>query len=135
MSDPLARATAEIERLHRVIAAWIDGSHPEDRFDADFLDSIHPDFEYISVSGAASSGRDFAEGLRASHGMNPDFRIGIEAPRLLGVWDGLILAGYVEHQTGAMMAASENRRIASVLFEDGDRLRWRFLQETELPAD
>jgi len=135
MSDPLDRAAAEIERLHEVIAAWIRGDHPQKRFDTDFLDAIHPDFEYVQPDGTASTGRGFADGLRAAHGANPAFRISIEAPRLLGVWDGLILAGYVEHQSGAKMTHPENRRGASVLFEDGDRLRWRFLQETGLPEE
>ncbi|MEM7506816.1 MAG: hypothetical protein AAF415_08715 [Pseudomonadota bacterium] len=133
MSDPAARATDEIIRLHDVIAGWFRGEIPEAEFDQAFAASLAPEFENIQPSGKVLSRADLLDPIRAAHGSNPDFRITIEEPRLLGTWSGLILMGYVEFQQGARQSAGENRRRSTVLFEeDGDRLLWRYLQETGL---
>ncbi len=134
MADLLAAATAEIVRLHDVIEGWFTGRLAVDRFEPDFADALHPPFENIQPSGLVSSRADLLDALRAAHGANPDFRITIEEPRLLAVYPRLILAGYIEAQTGARNSAPENRRRSTVLFETGDRLLWRYLQETALPG-
>jgi hypothetical protein len=134
MADLLAAATAEIVRLRDVIEGWFTGRLAEDRFDPDFADALHPEFENIQPSGLVGSREDLLDSLRAAHGANPDFRITIEEPRLLAVYPGLILAGYIEAQTGARNSPPENRRRSTVLFETGDRLIWRYLQETALPG-
>ena len=133
MSDPFTLARDEIVRLHRVIDGWFRGELPAERFDPEFSDALHADFENIQPSGLVRSKADLLEPIRAAHGANPDFRIEIEAPRLLATWPGLILATYVEFQTGAKNSAADNRRRSTVLFETGDRLVWRYLQETGLP--
>ncbi|MEM1130986.1 MAG: DUF4440 domain-containing protein [Pseudomonadota bacterium] len=130
----LDHATDEIVRLHRFIEGWFQGGIPEDRFDPDFADALHPDFENIQPSGKVLPRSALLDPIRAAKGANPDFRITIEEPRLLGTWPaaGLILATYVEHQTGARNSAPDNRRRSTVLFETGPRLMWRHLQETGL---
>ncbi|MEM7056743.1 MAG: hypothetical protein AAF557_04085 [Pseudomonadota bacterium] len=128
--DPLKQATDEIIRLHRFIDGWFRGETTEDRFQPDFADALHPQFENIQPSGQVLTGADLLDPIRTAHGANPEFRITIEEPRLLGTWPSLILAGYVEHQTGARNSAADNRRRSTALFETGDRLIWRHLQET-----
>lgn len=130
--DAFGAAQNEVVRLHHVIEGWFRGTVPADRFDPDFADALHPDFENIQPSGQVLTRADLLEPIRARHGDNPDFRITIEEPRLLGDWPRLILFGYVEHQTGARASAADNRRRSTVLFEAGPRLIWRHLQETGL---
>ena len=131
--DPFTQARDEIVRLHRVIDGWFRGELDATRLEPDFADALHPEFENIQPSGLVLSKADLLEPIRSAHGANPDFRIDIEEPRLLGTWPGLILATYVEFQTGARNSAAENRRRSTVLFETGPRLIWRHLQETGLP--
>lgn len=128
--NALVQATDEIVRLHQVIDGWFRGDLASDRFDVEFADALHPEFENIQPSGQVLAKADLLDPIRTARGANPDFRITIEEPRLLGIWPGLILAGYVEHQTGARNSAGDNRRRSTVLFETGDRLIWRHLQET-----
>ena len=132
--DPLVAATAEIVRLHDVIQKWFRGEIAAERFDPDFADALHADFENIQPSGIVRTKADLLDPIRAAHGANPEFRITIEEPRLIAVWPGLILAGYIEAQTGARNSVAENRRRSTVLFETGDRLVWRHLHETGLPG-
>ena len=132
--DAFAIAKAEIERLHRVIDARFRGDLAHDRFDPEFADALHPEFENIQPSGDVLKKAELIGPIRAAHGANPDFRIVIEEPRVIATYPGLILATYVEFQTGARNSASENRRRSTVLFETGPRLIWRHLQETGLPG-
>ena len=130
--DPFTLAETEIVRMHDTIAGWFRGDLAEDRFEPDFADVLHAEFENIQPSGEVLSKQDLLGPIRAAHGMNPDFRIEIEEPRLIATWPGLILATYVEFQSGARNSAPENRRRSTVLFETGPRLVWRHLQETGL---
>ena len=132
MTDPFDRAHAEVVRLHAVIDAWFRGDLPTERFQPEFADALHPAFENIQPSGRALTRAELLGPIHDAHGRNPDFRITIEEPRLIGTWPGLILFSYVEAQTGARNSAPDNRRRSSVLFEDGPRLLWRYLQETGL---
>lgn len=130
MHDPVH----EIIRLHDVIAGWFRGELDRTRFEPEFADALHPAFENIQPSGAVLTRDALLEPIRAAHGANMAFRISIEAPRVLQTWPGLILASYVEFQQGARNSQPENRRRSTVLFETGDRLLWRHLQETALPG-
>ena len=130
----LPQIEAEIVDLHDFISGWFRGEIPADRFDTGFAARLHPAFENIQPAGKVFTRAELLEPIRAAHGSNPDFRISIETPRLLGQWPGLVLATYVEFQTGARQSARENRRRSTVLFEiSANRLIWRYLQETGLP--
>ncbi len=129
LTDPIE----EIIRLHDVIAGWFRGEIAADRFGPEFADALHPEFENIQPSGSVLTKADLLDPIRAAHGANPDFRIAIERPRVIGTWPGLVLATYVEYQTGARASAQENRRRSTALFETGPHLLWRHLQETGLP--
>ncbi|MGI9401259.1 MAG: hypothetical protein ACR2O0_08405, partial [Rhizobiaceae bacterium] len=128
-------ALAEVERLHEFLGAWFRGELAQDRFESDFAAVLHPEFENVQPAGVILTRTGLADSIRAGRGANPDFRIMIDSPRLLGSWPGLILFQYVEQQVGARASASENRRLSTVLFEvDGKKLIWRYLTEIGLPA-
>lgn len=134
----LATVAAEITRLHDIIAGWFRGEIAPDRFEPDFAERLHPEFENVQPSGHVLALTDLLEPIRSAHGANPDFRIAIEEPRLLATWpaSATCLASYVEAQSGARNSAPQNRRRATALFEaDGPRLIWRHLHETALPAE
>ena len=129
----LDQVTREVERLHDVISGWFRGEIASDRYDPEFAAALHAEFENIQPSGRVLTRDAIVQGIRDGRGTNPDFRISIENPRIRGTWPGLILATYVEFQTGATNSARQNRRLSTVLFETGPRLIWRHLQETGLP--
>jgi hypothetical protein len=131
--DDFNSARAEVVRLHDFLGAWFRGELAEDRFEPDFADALHPDFENVQPAGATLTRSDLLDPIRASRGVNPDFQITIEAPRLLGTWPGLILFQYIEHKTGGRASTPENRRLSTVLFEArGKLLIWRYLTEIGL---
>ena len=92
-SAAAAIATDEIVRLHQFIDGWFRGEISADRFDPDFADALHPEFENIQPSGEVLPRASLLDPIRSAHGVNPDFRISIEELRLLGTWSGLILMG------------------------------------------
>ena len=129
-------ALAEVVRLHDFLGAWFRGELADDRFEPNFANSLHPDFENVQPAGIALTRNELLEPIRAGRGANLDFQITIEAPRLLGTWPGLILFQYIERQTGAPASAPENRRLSTVLFEAGGNLLiWRYLTEIGLPDE
>lgn len=129
----LNKAHAEVIRLHEFLGAWFRGELASERLSPDFADALHPDFENPQPAGVVLTRDEIVEAIQAGRGTNPDFRIEIEKPRLLGTWPGLTLFQYVEFQTGAKASASENRRLSTVLFHDGPRPVWRYLTEIGLP--
>lgn len=131
--DEFNKALAEVVRLHDFLGAWFRGELAEDRFVPDFAAALHPDFENVQPAGLTLTRNELLEPIRAGHGTNPDFQIIIEAPRLLGIWPGLILFQYIEQQSGARASAPENRRLSTALFEaSGKRMIWRYLTEISL---
>ena len=136
--DPAAAATAEIERLHVFFVGWFRGTLAPEAYDTDFLDHVHPEFEYVMPAGRLLTRTETAESMRGAHGTNPDFDIEIRSPRLLGAFPEarLIHATYDEWQTGAKNSTPpDNLRRSTVLFQvENDRLLWRHIHETALPA-
>ncbi|MEM7212740.1 MAG: DUF4440 domain-containing protein [Pseudomonadota bacterium] len=127
-------AIVEIERLHAFISGWFRGEYAPDAFQSGFVDALHPEFVNIQPSGKPLTRAELLDPIRAAHGANPDFRITIEEPRVVAEYPGALIATYVEFQQGATNSAPENRRRSTALFETGDRLVWRHLQETGLPG-
>lgn len=127
-------AHAEVVRLHDFLGAWFRGDLTQDRLGPDFADALHPEFENVQPASNILTRDQIVEAIGAAYASNPDFRITIEAPRLLATWPGLILFQYVEYQTGARNSARENRRRSTVLFERGERPIWRYLTEVGMDA-
>lgn len=133
--DPAEALRTEVERLHAFISGWFRGEIVHDAFEAGFTDRMHPEFENIQPSGRVLKRADLIDPIRAAHGSNPDFRITIREPRVLGTWPGLILGTYVEEQSGARNTdpPDNDRRSTALFLSDGPHLIWRHLQETAVP--
>ena len=126
-------AHAEVVRLHDFFAAWFRGELPEDAIETSLADALHKEFEIVPPSGAIMDRNVIIEAIRSARNTNPEFQIAIEEPRLLGSWPGFVLFQYVEHQFGIRPTGSEDRRLATVLFErNKDTLIWRYLTEVGL---
>ncbi|MDH3666022.1 MAG: hypothetical protein OEN23_03740 [Paracoccaceae bacterium] len=138
MTALLDEVTAEIVRLHDFFEGWFQGTLPQNALDTSLAPVLHPDFENIQPAGTVLTRAVLLGAIAKAHGTNPDFRIGIREPRLLGHWPdaGLILAGYVEAQFGARNTTpADNLRRSTVLFERlEERLIWRYVHETALPS-
>jgi hypothetical protein len=140
MSNVLAEVRAEIEGLHDFFTGWFSGALPESDavFARGLADHFHPDFEIVLPSGTVHDRDGILTPLRQAWGTNPGFRAVVRDVRVLGEWPGagLVLAAYVEAQTGARNTTpADNLRHSTVLFERGaERLVWRHLHETAFDA-
>ncbi|MHA1527527.1 MAG: hypothetical protein ACTSVG_00800 [Alphaproteobacteria bacterium] len=138
MSDVLAEVRTEIEALHDFFTGWFSGALTEDdeTFARGLAYRMHPAYEMVLPSGAAHDLDGIVGAIRRAWGSAPDFRIEIHDVRVLGEWPnaGLVLARYIEAQTGARNTTpAENRRLSTALFERrGERLLWRYVHETAL---
>jgi len=144
MSNVLAEVRAEVEELHDFFTGWFGGALPrsDEVFARGLADHLHPDFEIVLPSGTVHDRDGLLTPIRQAWGSNPGFSATVRDVRVLGEWlpgdsgEGLVLAAYVEVQTGARNTTpADNRRHATVLFErSGGRLIWRHLHETALNA-
>lgn len=143
MKDPFQAqrlaVETEVKAIHAFISSWFRGDVPNEAklFDESFRSHWAPDLVNIQPSGAALAGEEVLSAIQAGHGKNPAFDISITdcTVRHASARGSrqLILATYVEHQTGAKNSASTNTRISTGLFErkEGEnRLTWLHLQET-----
>ena len=126
----------EIEALHEFFVAWFTGNIAENEFDSGFLARFDADFHLIPPAGIVLDLDGIASGVRDSYASNPDFRIAIRNVQVRRVFDGHILATYEEWQRNALASEPpDNARLATVLFEDANPLRWLHVHETWMPAD
>ncbi len=139
MSDVLAEVRAEIEALHDFFTGWFNGTLPAtgDAFARGLADHFHPAFEIVLPSGTVCDRDGILTPVREAWGTNPGFSAVVRDVRVLGEWAGLVLAAYVEVQTGARNTTpADNLRHSTVLFErSGGHLLWRHLHETTFDPD
>jgi hypothetical protein len=129
------RVRREIEELHHFFVGWFSGALPEDAFGDGFLRRFDPDFVLIPPAGVTLRLEDIAASVRQGHASNPDFRIAIRNVRIRREFGRHLLATYEEWQRNALASTPpENARVATVLFEKSEPLRWLHIHETSLPA-
>lgn len=134
MTSIAAAVQKEVEALHQFFVGWFSGALPTSEFEAGFLSRFDSEFLLIPPAGSKLTLSDLAASVRRGHASNPDFRIAIRNVRIHHVLDGHILATYQEWQRNALASTPpDNARIATVLFENSDRLRWLHIHETWLP--
>ena len=144
MSGLLAEVCAEIEALHDFFTGWFSGALPQsdEVFARGLADHLHPEFEIVLPSGTVHDRDGILTPVRQAWGTNPGFSAVVRDVRILGDWphgksgEGLVLAAYVEAQTGARNTTpADNLRHSTVLFERmAGRLVWRHLHETAFDA-
>lgn len=130
------RVRSEIEGLHAFFVDWFGGTLARDRFEADFVPRFAEDLIFIPPAGRLLGYPDLEDGIRSGYGSNPDFRVRIRNVVVRRVFEGKVLATYEEWQRNAIASTPpDNGRLATVLFEQGDRLRWLHIHETWLPPE
>jgi len=139
MSELIDEVRDEIEALHAFFVDWFRGTAEESELESRLGAKLHPDFESVQPMGHNLTRAMLLELFAGVRGTNPNFRIEIREPRILGVWpdSGLILAGYVEAQFGARFSipAENSRRCTALLVKGEKGLRWRHIHETGLPPE
>lgn len=134
--DLTTQVRLEIESLHAFFVEWFSGRLPLDQFDAGFLRRFDPEFLLIPPAGHVMSLAELSDAVRDAHATNPPFRIAIRNVCVRRVFGGQILATYEEWQRYALASKPpENARVASVLFDAGEPLRWLHIHETWMPSD
>jgi hypothetical protein len=127
-------ARSEIESLHSFFVDWFSGRLAESEFEAGFLSRFAPDFLLVPPAGTLLTLEQLADGVRAAHDSNREFRIAIRNVTLQRRFDGHLLVTYEEWQRNALASTPpDNGRLATVLFQQGRPLRWLHVHETWLP--
>lgn len=133
---------AEIEAVHDFIAAWFrgEGDGSPEAFAQGLADRLAADLVNIQPSGRTLTRAGLIDPMAAAFGVNREFQIAISdvEVRFVDAVQGLVLATYVEHQSGARNTTpSSNSRVSTVLFrlgEDGQRPTWLHIHETAWPG-
>lgn len=124
----------EVEALHRFFVGWFSGKLPLNAFELEFLARFDREFRLIPPAGVLLTLDKFKTALYRSHASNPDFRIAIRNVKVHQLLDGHILATYEEWQRNALASKPpDNARIATVIFNNTQPLRWIHVHETWLP--
>ncbi|UCG74117.1 MAG: hypothetical protein JSV45_07010 [Chromatiales bacterium] len=130
-----AAVRREIEALHEFFVGWFSGALAAAEFDAQFTSRFDPEFVLIPPSGELLTLGQLSGVLRVAHGSNPDFRIAIRDVQLRRITATHVLATYEEWQRNALASTpADNGRLATVLFQRNESLRWLHVHETWLPA-
>lgn len=137
----LAAIRAEIEEVHRFIAAWFRGEeeNTDAVYAAGLADRMASGFVNIQPAGRVHERDGLLDSLRDGHGTNPEFQISISDVRLHHADEasGLVLVTYVETQSGARHShPPTNARISTVLMRRAatGSLEWLHIHETAVPV-
>ena len=131
-----SRVRAEIEALHEFFVGWFSGALPAESFESDFLARFAEDLVFVPPAGRQLGLEDLASSVRAGHASNPAFRVAIRNVRLRLELPTHLLATYEEWQRNALASTPpDNGRVATVVFERGERLRWLHIHETWVPPE
>jgi hypothetical protein len=126
----------EIEGLHTFFVGWFSGVLAKNAFECEFLQRFDPEFLLIPPAGTLLTLGELATAVRDRHSSNPDFRIAIRNVTVRRLLEDQVIATYEEWQRNALASKPpENARLASVVFQRGERLRWLHVHETWLPSD
>ena len=127
---PEDAVAVEIERMHQFVAGWFRGEYEQAAFTQGFESALHPEFQRITPSGLVVDRAAQIDMLASANGSSPFFRIATSDIRLIASFPDLLVAGCIEHQSGARNSEQVNRRRATILFRPGPRLRWLRIHET-----
>ena len=121
----------EIEELHKFFVDWFTGMVDADSFDEGFLARFDSDFLFVSPAGIILTLKELSSKIRNTHHTYENFHISIRKVKLQRVLDNEIIATYEEWQrNGVTSIASDNGRVATVVFKKTEPLRWLHVHET-----
>jgi hypothetical protein len=134
-SSVVEKVREEVEALHLFFVGWFTGELSQSEFEGGFLRRFDRDFLLVPPAGNLLTLAELGAGVKQAHATNPHFRIAIREVKVQRVLGDHILATYEEWQRNALASTPpDNARIATVLFENSEPLRWLHLHETWLPA-
>ncbi|MCW3466603.1 hypothetical protein [Chitinophaga nivalis] len=132
--DLTTSATQTIIRFQDRIQDWFRGTVTKNAENEQaILADFDPAFHMIGINGGSQTLTTLAAWLPVAYGSRPgvtvtikDFVVHYEQP-------GMVLIGYEEVQE---LESGVNRRVGTALFVPGPdgNAKWRYLQETVLPA-
>lgn len=115
---------------------WFASAVNKEVFEERFIKRFSKDFIIIPPAGHFLGLAQISDAIRSGYGSNPNFRIQIRNVQIQREMGGYIVATYEEWQKNALATTPPNNgRIATVIFEDADPLRWCHIHETSLPED
>ena len=121
----------EIEELHKFFVDWFTGMVDADSFDEGFLARFDSDFLFVSPAGIILTLKELSSKIRNTHHTYENFHISIRKVKLQSVLDNEIIATYEEWQRNSITSiASDNGRVATVIFKKTEPLRWLHVHET-----
>lgn len=130
------QARNEIEALHEFFVGWFSGALAEESFESVFLPRVCGDIVYIPPAGHQWGYAELVDAIRGGYASNLDFRISIRNVRLRRNLTDHLVVTYEEWQRNALVSTPpDNGRVATVIFEKGDQLRWLHIHETWMPPD
>lgn len=126
-------AIAFVRSFHEDLTRWFAGTDQRASVLGRLRDAVSPEMVLVYPSGTRLTGARFIESIEPLYGSSPGFTASIESPSLIRADTDYALVSYIETQTGARQSATANERSAFALIErDGNRWRWRFIQETAM---
>ncbi len=136
MTPTLDIIRTDIEDLHVFLAGWLSGRLPKSRdaYVAAVDARLDKGFFNIQPAGRVWRRADLIPELWEAHGISPTFDIRISDVELHHVLEnGLGLATYLEHQSGAQNSEAQNTRRSSLLFRVADpTIQWLSLHESRI---
>ncbi len=127
--------TAFVHAFHSDLTGWFSGQGFRAEIWRRFEAASPAEMKLVYPSGARLTGAEFLDSIRGLFGTSPGFEASVsEVEELVTTSDHAVVA-YVETQAAAQNSAALNRRSAlAVLERPQGQWRWRFIQETALPA-
>ncbi len=131
-----SEARAEIEALHEFFVGWFSGALPKSAFEISFRRRFAENLLFIPPAGFQFGLSELSASVERAHGSNPAFRIAIRNVKVHLVFPDHILATYEEWQRNALASTPPNNgRVATVVFERAECLRWLHIHETWMPPE
>ena len=132
MPDPDS-ACAFVSWFHDQLSRWFAGKGNRDEVWRALVAHTPKDMSIVYPSGKRLSGQELLRSIEDGFGASPGFNASVSDLEVVLSATTHAVVSYIETQRGARRSESENTRSALALVSrDGDRWKWRFIQETAM---
>ncbi len=122
-----------VDQFHANLTAWFAGSDDSGAAWSALEQACPDNMALVYPSGAKLSGADFLQSISNHPRDNAGFLASVEHIEVLSESTNEGVVAYVEVQVGAANSATENRRSALAMVQQGPQgWCWRYIQETSL---